>query len=92
MNITELAAKKSAFATKTIGNELVLVPIKSSVAAMDEMFTLNDVARFIWEELNGDTTEEELVEKLVFEFDIDKATATEDLKTFLSELENMMNG
>ncbi|MBL4585715.1 MAG: PqqD family protein [Flavobacteriales bacterium] len=92
MNIKEIANKKSDFAAKTIGEELVLVPVKSSVAVMDEMFTLNDVASFIWEELNVDLTENSLTEKLVLEFDIDKETASADLKSFLLELEKMMNG
>ena len=92
MDVSEIAARKVDFAAKKVGEELVLVPVKSSVADMDEMFTLNDVASFIWEQLDDNATEKELTEKLVSEFDIDEQTASRDLKSFLSELEKMMNG
>ncbi len=92
MDISEIVSGRSSFAEKKVGEEIVLVPIKDSVASMDEMFTLNDVGSFIWEQLKDGVTEENLTNALVEEFDVDTDTANADLKEFLAQLEKMLHG
>ena len=92
MDIDRVVNSKPLFATKKVGNDLVLVPIKNSVAEMDEMFTLNDVGRFIWESLVPGATIELLTEAIVTEFEIDSETAESDLNEFLSQLAALNNG
>ncbi len=91
MNLTQIAQSRERFATKQIGEELVLVPIEKSVADMDRMFTLNEVGRFVWENLQEDSTTEKLLGAVLSEFDIDQETASTDLQQFLSQLETMVN-
>jgi len=86
MTIAEIAGRRSQFATRKVNEELVLVPLKGSVAEMEEMFTLNELGSFIWEQLHGQTTEETLVDAIVSEFDIDRETAATDLSAFLEDL------
>ncbi len=92
MDINSIADSKSLFAAKKVGEDLVLVPIKNSVAEMDEMFTLNDVGRFIWERLGPGTTAKVLSDAIVNEFNVDSETAENDLNEFLSQLAVMNNG
>ena len=92
MDIDRVVNSKPLFATKKVGDDLVLVPIKNSVAEMDEMFTLNDVGRFIWESLVPGATIELLTEAIVTEFEIDSETAESDLNEFLSQLAALNNG
>ena len=91
MDIDSIISSKSFFATKKVGDDLVLVPIKNSVAEMDEMFTLNDVGRFIWENLVPGATIQVLSNAIVNEFDIDSKTAENDLNEFLTQLAVMNN-
>lgn len=89
--IAQLAAGKAAFAARRVGEEMVLVPMKESVADMNEMFTLNEVGCLIYEHLKVDSTEETLTDVIVAEFDIDRDTALADLREFLSGLQALMN-
>ena len=49
MEIRQLNAIKSKFVTRTVGDELVIVPLSGNVAQMNRLFTLNETGKFIWE-------------------------------------------
>ena len=82
--------KKSMFAARQIDNEMILVPIRNSVSDMNEMFTLNEVASYIWEHINENITETDLISLVVNEFEIDGKTAQNDVTKFLLMLEKLM--
>lgn len=90
MTLTEIFQKKSGFATRKVGNELVLVPLKGSVAHMSEMFTMNEVASFIWDEIDGRNTENVILTSLIETFEIDLETARADYDAFIVQLSEMM--
>ncbi len=92
MHLNQIINKKSDFAAKQVGDELVLVPMKDNVAEMNEMFTLNEVGAFIWQQLDDGISRQDLTRSLVQEFDIDVNTAAKDLDSFLAQLQEMMNG
>ena len=52
MEIESLFHLKSKFVTREVGNELIVVPLSANVAQMNELFTLNETAKVIWENLN----------------------------------------
>jgi hypothetical protein len=85
-DIRAMAEAKDRFAARKVGTELVLVPLKNSVAEMEEMFTLNEVGSVIWEHISTDATEQTLVNAIVDEFDIDRETALADLQEFMTNL------
>jgi len=86
----ELFARKSAFAARKVGDELVLVPVKGSVADMEEMFTLNDVGAFIYEQLAEDSTVDVLEQAIMNEFDANRDEVRADLEDFLGHLGSFM--
>ncbi len=86
MSIAHIAARRSQFATRKVNGELMLVPLKGSVAEMEEMFTLNELGSFIWEHIDAQSTEQTLVDAIVSEFEVDRETAAADLRAFLSDL------
>ena len=89
MDLIEIYLKKSKFATRYIGAELIIVPLKNSVADMNELYTLNEVGSFIWELSNGENTIDEIISEIVREFNVDKKTAQNDIKTFIQKLESL---
>ncbi|MFT4524487.1 MAG: hypothetical protein ACI85F_000630 [Bacteroidia bacterium] len=91
MDIEKIASKKRSFAAKQVGGDLVLVPVKNNVTEMNEMFTLNEVGAFIWENLGEESTRETLSQSMIEEFDIEHDVARTDLDEFLGQLETMMN-
>jgi hypothetical protein len=90
MNINEIAAAKSNFVARAVDEELVLVPLRNNVADMTEIFNLNEVGHFIWNEIQEGTTLESLAEKIVSEYDVEAEVAREDLEAFLQDLSNFI--
>lgn len=87
MNLQSLHKLKSKFVARNIGNELILVPLTANVAQMNELFTLNETGKFIWENVNDNSTVLELENLMIETFDIDSAIAKRDIELFLSKLE-----
>ena len=81
---------KKQFATRNIAGELVLVPVRENVARMTELFTLNEVGAFIWEQIDSQSTTQQLVEAIVANFDVEPALAQRDLEAFLQKLVNTL--
>ena len=72
--------------TRKTGNEYVLVPIANNIADMNSVNTLNETGAFIWEQINGKRTVEEIISILTEEYDIDKNTASEDVFSFIENM------
>jgi len=90
MNISELAAAKKNFVARAVDEELVLVPLRNNVADMTEIFNLNEVGHFIWNEIQEEATVESLADKIVSEYEVESEVALEDLKAFLQDLSNFI--
>ena len=90
MDLNKLKQAKQEMATKLVGTDTVLVPLKGNVADLDVMFTLNEVGTFVWNELGNATSEEGIVSSLLEEFDVDQSTAKDDVRSFLEELEEFV--
>lgn len=82
---------KSKFVAREVGDELIIVPLSGNVAQMNELFTLNETARFIWENITENNTVQDLENQLTTTFDIDSDTAKKDIEKFLRQLENMFS-
>ncbi len=82
---------KNKFVAREVGDELVVVPLTGNIAHMNELFTLNATAKFLWEELQEDSTEASLLAALTEAYEVDEETAAADVKKFLGQLEKMGN-
>lgn len=90
MEIESLFQLKSKFVTREVGNELIVVPLSANVAQMNELFTLNETAKVIWENLNEGVDMSTLIQTITDTFDIDQYTAEKDIELFLRRLESML--
>ncbi|MEI6554942.1 MAG: PqqD family protein [Paludibacter sp.] len=91
MNIEDLHNLKSKFVAREVGNELILVPLSENVAHMSELFTMNETAKFIWENSNAEISIDEMENLMIENFSIDKETAEKDIEVFLNQLETLFN-
>ena len=64
----------------------VVITVGEASKKLNGMITLNDVAAFIWETIDDCESEDILVDKILDEFDIDRETAVEDARDFISQL------
>jgi len=72
---------------REIEGELIIVPLVSGIGDMeDELFTLNETGRAIWDRLDGQRRLKDVVDELVQEFDADEGEIEEDVIGLLEEL------
>jgi len=90
MDLQTLYRLKTKFVAREVGAEMILVPLTGNVAQMNELFTLNETARFIWQNTGENTTLADIESLMTTEFDIDAETAKEDIGKFMALLESML--
>ena len=73
---------KGDYLLDTIGGEKMAVPITVNDGGLAGLIRLNEVGAFLWEKLQGGTTEADLVKALTSEYDVKEA----DVKKFLEIL------
>ena len=90
MNTENLSKLKSRFVSREVDKELILVPLTGNIAKMNEMFTLNETAKLIWENMDKVANEEALTILITDEFDVSPEIASADVSTFIKHLETML--
>ena len=71
---------------RVIAGETVLVPTGRLAERFQGLISLNETGAFIWDELSGDRTEDELRRALLEEYDTTEECAARDLALFLNGL------
>ena len=74
---------------RTIAGEHFLVPVGEGAQRFKGMFALNELGAFLWDHIPLIKDEEELVERVLQEYEVDQATARQDTKEFLASLREM---
>jgi len=73
---------------REIEGELIIVPLVAGVGDLeDELFTLNETGRAIWQKLDGRRTLRTVVSELAEEFDAPASAIEQDVLGLLEELE-----
>lgn len=84
--LKSIPSHSPSIVTRKTGNEYVLVPVTNNIADMDSVFTLNETGAFIWEQIDGKNSMEDLIEALIKEYDVNKITAEEDVMLFIKNM------
>ena len=71
--------------SRQIGGEVILVPIRSTIADMNYLYTLNSTAARIWQLLDGVNDLEDIHQQICREFDIDPLEAKTDLDEVIQD-------
>ncbi len=79
---------KNGFAKRKIANSNIVVPVGSTTKDFNGMITLNDSGSFFWDCMINETTEDEVIKKVLEEYDIDEETAKRDIEKFIKMLED----
>lgn len=74
---------KSGYIVKKVMGSYMLVSTSGEESTMQ---TLNETGAFLWSLLEEDTTVESMTEKMVAEYEIDAATAKNDIEAFTEKL------
>lgn len=71
---------------RSIAGEALLIPTGSAATQFNGMINLSEVGAFVWQNLDGCADLDELVDKIMAEYDVDKATARADARRFVDSL------
>ena len=77
---------KRRFILREIVGEFILVPIGESVSNFNGLITMNEIGKFIWENIESSKNEDEILDKILNEYEVDEKTAKTDLDEFLDKL------
>ncbi len=77
---------KNRMVCRKVENEMVLVPLVNNVAEMKVIYTLNEVASFIWEKIDYINSVDELAKEVVATFEVELKTAQNDISEFFNTL------
>lgn len=75
---------KQGYVAREVAGEFIAVPVDSSVGS--SIIVLNEVSKFLWDELKSAKTFDELLDAVMKNYDVPKEEAETDLKEFLMQL------
>ena len=80
---------KKEFILREIVGDIVLVPINKSKSKFDGLITMNEIGKFIWENIESAKDEDELLQRILDEYEVERDVAKKDLDEFLQVLKNL---
>jgi hypothetical protein len=86
MELDSVFAPNDRVISRKIVDDLILVPIRQSVAEMETLYTLNEVGARVYELIDGKRSVREIVETIVAEFEVAFETAESDVSEFIGQL------
>jgi hypothetical protein len=86
MGLDSVYARSDRVVSRKIVDELILVPIRQSVADMEALYTVNEVGARVYDLIDGQRRLREIVETIVDEFDVSFETAEKDVGDLIAQL------
>ncbi|MGN1339466.1 MAG: PqqD family protein [Oscillospiraceae bacterium] len=77
---------KDGFLLKKVGGQNVVVALGEASRSFNGIIRLNDTGVFLWEQLQQDKSEEQLLAALTAEYDIEPERAGADIADFVAAL------
>lgn len=71
---------------RVIAGEAFLVPVKKNLADMQNLFVLQGCGEFIWDCVDGVAGRDDIVKKVISEFEVAPVDAARDVEGFLGLL------
>ena len=84
----QVFSKNHDIVSRRIAGETILVPVRGKLADLQQIFALDPVADYIWQELDGTKNLAEICNGVLANFEVDQAQARADIEEFITELLN----
>ena len=79
---------RKGFVLREIADSIVVVPTGELMKEFKEMINLNSTGKFIWELLQEDMTVEQIADKLMEKYGIDREKAMQGAQNFAKKLKD----
>ncbi len=80
---------KEGFVLRNVVDEYIVMPTGDNIAKFEGAVVLNEVSAFVFKQLENPVSREDLLEALLNEYEVDKATASADLDALLEQFSGM---
>ncbi len=77
---------KDGYMLRSVAGQNVVVPIGAAAQTFNGMITLNGSGAFLWKAMESDTSRNELIERLLAEYDVDEKLASVGVDSFLRKI------
>ena len=81
--------KNENFVFRKIEDETILVPIKDNVGDMGCIYNLNEVGAFVWQNLDGRKSLQDIRQRLMDEYEVSAKEAEDDLCEYVAQLKEI---
>ena len=75
-----------SYVHRKVADETILVPVRSNVADLECIYSLNETASRVWELLDGKRTVGEVLQVILDEFEVEPDEAEADLLEIMTQL------
>ena len=82
------AEVKEGFIVKKVIDDYVVVPVGDNFMDFSSIINLNETGAFLWQCMENDITEDELVNLLSKEYEVDASEVKDDVADFIESLKN----
>ncbi len=86
MDLDKVYCVKDRVASRKIVDEVLLVPLRDSVAEMENLYALNEVGARVYELVDGKRSVRDICAVIVDEFDASAEQAEADVSQFVEQL------
>jgi len=81
--------RRSTMVTRRVAGEIILVPIVRQVKDDPSLFTLDEVAAFLWDQMETYRSGSEMARELQTAYDVSPEQAENDVRRFLQQLQDI---
>lgn len=74
------------FTLREVAGEILVIPVGETALKMNGMIILNPVSKVIWECLERNASEEEILRNVTELFDVNTGDAAQDIAEFLNQM------
>ena len=87
--LDKIYKKNENFVFRKIEGETILVPIKDNVGDMGSIYNLNKMAAFVWEQVDGVKSLQDIKNRLLEEYEVCSREAEDDLFEYIAQLKEI---
>lgn len=78
---------KDGFVLREVAGSYIVVAVGEAVKTFKGIVNLNETGAFLWKILEKGATKDEMLKKLLAEYDVDEETAKADIDGFVNKLQ-----
>lgn len=79
---------KNGFVLRDLGGQSVVVAVGEATKSFNGIIKLNESSAFLWKQMSGDFSKEQLVSALLSEYDVEESVASQNVDYFVDTLKN----